>query len=210
MRKPPRAWALPGGRPAVVLGRSQHLLRVHTALPVRRRASGGGAVLAGPWLLPAAVRLPRDHPLLRSGPAALARWFGELHLQWLHAAGVTEARMHAGPAREHWACFGGCNVGEVTVDGRKLVGIAQAWRRSGVLVVAGTLLRPPPWAVLCEALGRPASEAAELAAATVTLRECSRGAHDVAARAAGLRVALDDVLHRAVLATDQAEPRASA
>lgn len=210
MRKPPRAWALPGGSPAVVLGRSQHLLSVHSALPVRRRASGGGAVLAGPWLLRAAVRLPRDHPLLRGGPAALARWLGGVHLQWLHAAGVSDARMHAGPAREHWACFGGCNIGEVTVDGRKLAGIAQAWRRSGVLVAAGTLLHPTPWPLLCQALGRPASEAAELAAATITLQECARRHPDAMAWAGGLRAALDDALRRADLATDQVEPVASA
>lgn len=210
MRKRPRAWVLPGGSPAVVLGRSQHLLPVHAVLPVRRRASGGGAVLAGPWLLRAAVRLPRDHSLLRHGPAGLARWFGEVHLQWLHAAGIGAARMHEGAAREHWACFGGCNVGEVTVDGRKLSGIAQAWRRSGVLVAAGTLLHPPPWAVLCEALGRPACEAGELAAATITLQDCSRRHLDAVALAGDLRRALDDALHRAVLAADQPEPLASA
>lgn len=210
MPKPPRAWVLPGGCPSVVLGRSQHALRVRAALPVRRRASGGGAVLAGPWLLRAAVRLPRGHPLLRSGPASLARWLGEVHLQWLHAAGVAGARMHAGPGREHWACFGGCNVGEVVVDGRKLTGIAQAWRRSGVLVAAGTLVHPPHWLVLCEAMERPAAEAAELAAATTTLQECLRLRPDVAAWADGLRAALRDALCRAELAADQAASPASA
>jgi lipoate-protein ligase A len=189
--KPARAWVVAGGPAAIVLGRSQHQLVVHSPLPVRRRASGGGAVLTGPWMLRAAVRLPRDHPLVRPGPAALARWFGALHLQWLQAQGVPGVEIQQGSGERHWACYARMGTGEIGVSGRKLVGIAQVWRRSIVLASAGTLLYPPPWEVLCEAMGQPASEAAELAAATATLAECAPQEATPAQWARGLRAVLE-------------------
>lgn len=190
MAKSPRAWAFPGGKPAVVLGRSQHGLHAIPVLPVRRRASGGGAVLTGPWLLRAAVRLPRGHVLLRHGPGTLARWIGRIHLEWLQAHGVAGASLHEGQAEEHWACFAGRSAGEVLVEGCKLTGIAQAWQRHSTLVSAGTLLYPPPWRLLCDALARPPSDAAELARGTASLDECMDSPGDVATRAESLRAAL--------------------
>lgn len=190
MEKPPRAWALAGGKPAIVLGRSQHGLQVVPVLPVRRRASGGGAVLAGPWMLRAAVRLPRDHALVRHGPGTLARWIGRIHLGWLQAHGLAGAHLHEGPTQEHWACFAGRSAGEVLVGGRKLTGIAQAWQRSSVLATAGTLVYPPPWDALCDALGRPAADAAELMDLTASLGECLEAAVDAAAWARSLKAAL--------------------
>jgi lipoate-protein ligase A len=192
--KPPRAWVVAGGPAAIVLGRSQHQLVVHSPLPVRRRASGGGAVLTGPWMLRAAVRLPRDDALVRRGPAAVARWFGALHLQWLQAQGVPGVEMQQGSGERHWACYARMGTGEIGVGGRKLVGIAQVWRRSIVLASAGTLLYPPPWEVLCEAMGHPVSEAAELAAATVTLAACAPVQLQPAQWAGSLRRALEDAL----------------
>jgi lipoate-protein ligase A len=195
--KAARAWVLAGGRPAIILGRSQHLLAAHSELPVRRRASGGGAVLAGPWMLRAAVRLPRDQSLARHGPAALARWLGDVHLQWLQAQGVPGLELQQGAGERHWACFARLGTGEIGVGGRKLMGVAQVWRRSVVLASAGTLLQVPPWEVLCEALGHPASEAAELAAATVTLAQCAPRQLEPEEWAAALRVKLEAALARA-------------
>lgn len=194
MGKPARVWALPGSAAYVSLGRSQHPLPIASALPVRRRASGGGAVLAGPWLLRAAVRLPRDHVLTRHGPAALAAWLGQVHVDWLEAGGIANARLHRGPGTGHWACFAGRSPGEVLVDGRKLTGIAQVWRRSGVLAMAGTLLDPPAWPVLCDALGRAESEAAELARTTISVRECVGHPLDAPAWARSLRAVLQTAL----------------
>lgn len=195
--KAARAMVLEGGRPAIILGRSQHQLAARSELPVRRRASGGGAVLTGPWLLRAAVLLPRDHPLTRRGPAALARWLGEVHLQWLQAQGVPGLEMQQGAGERHWACFARLGTGEIGVGGRKLMGVAQVWRRSVVLASAGTLLQVPPWEVLCEALGQPAAEAAELAAATMTLAQCAPQHLAPAQWAGGLRAALATALERA-------------
>jgi len=196
--KAARAWASPGGRAAVVLGRSQRPPAVPWSapfpLPVRRRASGGGAVLAGPWLLCALVRLPRDHPLAQHGPAVLARWLGSVHLQWMRQRGFEGAALHAGPHRDHWACFAGLSPGEVTLGARKLTGIAQAWRRSGVVAGAGTLLYAPPWSLLCEALQRPLSDAVELAATTASLSECCERQPPAAALARSLQVMLQSAL----------------
>lgn len=190
MEKAARAWALAGGKPAIVLGRSQHGLQVVPLLPVRRHASGGGAMLAGPWLLRAAVRLPRSHVLLRHGPVSLARWMGGIHLGWLQAEGLVGAHLHEGPTLEHWACFAGRSAGEVLLDGRKLTGIAQCWQRAGVLVIAGTLMDPPPWHVLCNALQRPAPDAAHLLGVTTSLRERLDSSGQGPAWAEGLRTAL--------------------
>lgn len=197
MAGPCRAWALPGRDPCVVLGRGQHLLPVTAVLPVRRRATGGGAVLAGPWLLRSAVRLPPARPRPDCGPATLARWFGQVHLQWLRELGVAGAGLHPSGTLGHWACFGGRSAGEVLAGGRKLTGIAQAWRRSGIFLAAGTLLYPPPWPLLCAALRRPAAEAAELAAATTSIEACLGRPVDAHACARSLRAALCAALRAA-------------
>lgn len=197
MTKPPRCWVGAGTRATIVLGRAQHGLQVRPLLPVRRRASGGGAMLDGPWLLRALVRLPREHALAQHGPAPLARWLGELHRQWLLTRGIA-ARMHSGASPDHWACFAGRGPGELLVDDRKLVGIAQTWRRSSVSIGAATLLHPAPWLLLCDAFGQPET-AARLAAATISLRECADAFVDTQDCQWSLREVLLDGLANAML-----------
>lgn len=170
--KPARVWACVGLAPAVVLGRSQRGLSTHPVLRVQRRASGGGAVLTGPWMLEAMLRLPRPHPVAARGPAEAARWFGQLHLDWLRDQGIEGAVLHEGRTTAHWSCFAGLGPGEVLVQGRKLTGIAQTWRRQNIYLSSGTLLFVPPWEHLCEVLGRPASDASALRAQATSAREC--------------------------------------
>jgi lipoate---protein ligase len=58
-----------------------------------------------------------------------------------------------------WACFGSLSPWEVIdAQGRKLVGLAQRRRQSGVLLVAGTLIATPDWQLLCGAMGKPLDE----------------------------------------------------
>jgi lipoate-protein ligase A len=190
----PLALARPGIHAAVVLGRSQYALPTDAVLPVRRRASGGGAVLSGPWLLRSAVLLPAGHAVLGGGLVASARWFGALHLDWLRSQGIGNAELHEGPTVGHWACFAGRGPGEVLVGGRKIVGIAQVWHRRMVRLYAGTLLAPPPWPLLCVALRQPPEEAEALALATTSAFECLGHEVDGSAWADTLR----DVLTRAV------------
>jgi lipoate-protein ligase A len=175
------AWRYRG--PAVVLGCSQRPDAVMRAaaraagVALVARRSGGGAVLAGPWLLGVSVVLPRNHPLVVPSVTESYRWFGEAHAVALGRAGVECQAAHvttalavarswrsppAGTAAR-WACFGGLSPWEVmTAGGRKLVGLAQVRRRTGALLVSGTLLAAPDWAVLCRVVDGSTSAAALL------------------------------------------------
>jgi lipoate-protein ligase A len=158
--------------PGIVLGCSQTALRERLAAghalaaTVVQRGSGGGAVLTGPWMVSASVVLPPDHPLLGRSTLASYRWLGALHAGLLRDAGIPayaippeEVRMRPGDARLKWACYGGLSPWEVVVGDRKIVGLAQLRRRTGVLMTSGTLIAPPDWSLLCGALGQPALDA---------------------------------------------------
>lgn len=184
----------PGRVAIVVLGSAQRELWTTSTLPVRVRSSGGGAVLSGPWLLRAAVVLPRSHALVQHGPAAAARWYGDIHCRWLHAQGIGAAALYRGAAIEHWACFAGRVAGEVVVGNRKMVGIAQAWRGPTILLSAGTLIAPAPWPLLCESLRRPPDAAAALAALTINAQDYLRRPVDARAWADELQGLLRDAV----------------
>ena len=180
--------------PAIVLGLSQRrrhdeiAARAGAALPVLVRASGGGAVLAGPWMIGVTVLLPSWHPLAAGALVDSYRWFGELHMRVLRAFGVDSRLLSPQELRDGdsrvagfeplpWACFGALSPWELVDSGRrKLSGLAQQRRASGIALVAGTLLWRPPWSMLCEALDR--SDALEaLAARTIdceSIRESIR------------------------------------
>ena len=168
--------------PAVVLGCSQRPDATMSAaaraagVALVERRSGGGAVLAGPWLLGVSVLLPRDHPLVVPSITESYRWFGEAHAAALRRAGIECQAVRAPTAlavdrwrrsspagtTARWACFGALSPWEVmTAGGRKLVGLAQVRRRTGALLVSGTLLAVPDWSVLCRVVDS-ASAAAQL------------------------------------------------
>lgn len=133
------------------------------------RESGGGAVLAGPWLVGASVVLPHGHPWVGDGLVDSYRRLGLLHVAALKEFGVPARAL---PPRElpgandpsgigavDWACFGGLSPWElVNGEGRKLAGLAQRKRRTGVLLVAGTLIGATDWSLLCDAMGQPEDE----------------------------------------------------
>jgi len=153
----------------VSLGRSQRHIAVDT-LPARYRTSGGGAVLVGPWLLQALLVLPRPHGWLDQGPVRAARRFADVHRRWLAAMGI-DTETYGGPVLDHWACFAGRSPGELLVQGRKITGIAQTWRRRRVLLWSGTLLGAVPWDVLVKALSHAPEAERELGAAAVSAQE---------------------------------------
>lgn len=190
--------------PTVVLGRSQQRLLATVdegmGVDVLQRESGGGAVLTGPWMLGLSAALPPEHPLVSVGLVGSYRWLGELIAQSLQACGVPAIpvspqmlRACAGTGEitgPPWACFGGLSPWEVVSQGRKIVGLAQVRRSQGVLLVGGVLLDQPPWALLCQALARPAHDAQQLAETTIHCRSASTGAFDAAAFEQHLNLAL--------------------
>ena len=102
-----------------------------------RRASGGGAVLVSPgaqvWI---EVFLPRGHPLWRDDVVLSGLWIGEAWADAFRSLGSPEtALVHRGRlSGGSWSkvvCFAGLGPGEVTVGGRKVVGIAQRRDRGG-------------------------------------------------------------------------------
>ncbi|MFZ2650058.1 MAG: ligase [Burkholderiaceae bacterium] len=168
-----RVWTY--ARPALVLGCSQRRLRSEVEPRLAGRAdlverdSGGGAVLAGPWLVSACVVLAHAHPWVGAGLIDSYRRIAQLHVAALHEFGVAARALPPGELpraadsgasrRVDWACFGALSPWEVIdAQGRKLVGLAQRRRRTGVLLVAGTLIGATDWALLCDAMGYPEDE----------------------------------------------------
>lgn len=129
-------------RGAVVLGSTQADTVVDHDEVQRRRAdlvrrrSGGGVVVLGVddhlWV---DIVVPRDHPLWNDDVARAAWWVGDAWTEALRAAGMTGVLdVHRdGPqlaARERTLCFFDLGAGEVTRDGRKLVGVSQRRTRA--------------------------------------------------------------------------------
>jgi lipoate-protein ligase A len=137
--------------PVVVLGARQSTRDLHDValhrdgVGIRRRHGGGGAVLLRPadrwvelWLRGAPAR---DHDV-RSSAYLVGDWWRTA----LAAHGV-DAVMHRGvvvDARQGAiACFAGVGPGELTVNGRKVLGISQ-WRvREGALVSSVLAVEDP-------------------------------------------------------------------
>lgn len=126
-------------------------------------------MLTGPWLVSASVVLPHGHPWVRNGLIDSYRRLGQLHMAALSEFGVPALalppqalpRIDATSAvgAVNWACFGGLSPWElVNAEGRKLVGLAQRRRQTGVLLAAGTLIGAANWSLLCDVMGRPEDE----------------------------------------------------
>jgi len=167
--------------PAVVLGCSQRpstgmrLRAAHAGVELCVRRSGGGAVLAGPWMLGATVVLPPRHPRVVASIPSSYRWFGVAHVAWLREIGVDARAVRSvgapGDPSLSWACFAGLSYCEVEVGGGKIVGLAQARRRHAILFSSAALIAPPPWELLCEVFGRPGTQAVALAKCTSSCRQ---------------------------------------
>jgi len=164
---------------AVVLGSTQRpevVVPGAGGLDVVRRRSGGGAVLVSPgdpvWI---DVWLPVGDPLWTADVTRAFTWLGRAWASALGSLGLAGVGVQ-GPepgACTSWSslvCFGGIGAGEVTVDGRKVVGLAQRRDRHGAWFHGACLLRWDP-TVLLGALAldgdRREAAGAELAGAAV-------------------------------------------
>ena len=195
--------------PAIVLGCSQRRLeegaraRLAPQVELLLRPSGGGAVLAGPWMVSCSVVLPLAHPWVQGRLPDSYQGLGQLHVEVLAALGVPStalppAEVDAANARTGpivpWACYGSLAPWEVVdAAGRKLVGLAQRRQRTGVLLVAGTLVTPPDWALLCQALDQP-GDAAAMCRRTVSCAQLCAAPPGAQQLAQALQAALEQAL----------------
>jgi lipoate---protein ligase len=138
----PMLWWMELERPAVVLGSTQSLDLVDRTVATRRgydvvrRRSGGGAVLLRPgsvtWV---DVIIPVDHPRWERDVGRAFWWLGEAWQRALGSLGVVELDVHRGAlVRRPWSelvCFGGLGAGELTMGGRKVLGLSQRRTRAG-------------------------------------------------------------------------------
>lgn len=133
--------------PAVVIGSAQPAAdfdaeRLDAAgLELVRRRSGGGAVLVAPgrqvWL---DVFVPTGDVLSQADVGKSFHWLGDVFAEAVagvlgHSGGSARVEVNRGPTQSNpWSkvlCFSGLGAGEVTVAGRKVVGMSQRRERSG-------------------------------------------------------------------------------
>ncbi len=181
------AWVFEVERPALVLGSSQRgqVTVADPAVEVVRRNSGGGAVLLVPgrclWI---DVLLARDDPRWSDDVGKSSYWLGEVWASALPGSEVYRGRLQ----QTTWGrlvCFGALGPGEVTIAGRKVVGISQRRTRLGALFQC---LVHPDW--------EPAGLLARLDLPEADRRRALADLHDIAA---GPGIPLGD-LETAVLA----------
>ena len=168
-------------RPALVLGSTQPEADADGAaleaagVALVRRRSGGGAVLLEPagstWV---DVVLPHGDRLWSDDVGVAFHWLGRAWARALADLGVA-AEAHEGPLRtSRWSrlvCFAGLGPGEVTVEGAKVVGIAQRRTRVGARFQCALLHRWCPEATV----SLLALDPAERRAATADLAGVARG-----------------------------------
>lgn len=139
----------------LVLGRGSRIAPDQDAcadagVGVVRRSSGGGPVLWGPDLLAFDVVVPRAHPLYSDDVVDSYRWLGHALVAALGSLGVPARAVAPAEARRtdltlrDVACYASLSPWEVVIDGRKVVGLSQVRRRTGVLLQAGIVLRLDP------------------------------------------------------------------
>lgn len=127
--------------PALVLGSTQRVDVVDASAAARRdidvvrRRTGGGAVYLEPdghvWI---DVVIPADDPLWRDDVATAFDWLGDAWANAVRDTGIAGEVNRAAVCHSilgRLVCFAGLGFGEVTVDGRKAVGLAQRRTRVG-------------------------------------------------------------------------------
>lgn len=147
---------------ALYLGASQKPAALDAAacraagITAHQRAAGGMTVLGDEMLLGLDVALPIGDPLVLSDLTLSYRWLGEVWAEALRGLGVPVELVSLDRARAgsretgeqarlaRLACYGALSPYEVTLHGRKLVGLAQVRRRYGALFQPAILLRWQP------------------------------------------------------------------
>lgn len=174
-----RAWVFAVERPSLVLGSTQPAATADaeacrtSGVDIARRRSGGGAVLLVPgevvWI---DLIVPAGDPLVLDDIGQSMWWVGDVWVGALAACGFPGAVVHRGrPVAATWSrlvCFAGLGAGEVTLHGRKVVGVSQRRTRSAARFQCGAYLR---WDgdALIRLLAEPRPRPGELDAAVAAL-----------------------------------------
>jgi len=154
-------------KPGIILGCSQRLneaqikISEQYKLPWVRRSSGGGAVLAGPWMLSVTLFVPYDHQIAKGNIINIFSWLEQIWLKVLaennincrgvDKAMIAQSKDYAKKNELEWACYGSLSHGEIVCpQGYKLVGLAQIRKASGVTLVSGLNLSTFDWQPLSE------------------------------------------------------------
>ena len=157
--KTPAMWVpLLAQNPTLVLGSRQSIDSVdhdvcrQRGIEVVGRRSGGGAVLVGAdQLIWFDVILTRDHPGWSDDVGESFAWLSDRLRAALTSLGVV-GECHNGPmVNTEWSdlvCFAGLGPGELTVDGKKLVGISQRRTRNAARFQVAVLRRWDPMEIL--------------------------------------------------------------
>lgn len=164
--------------PAVVLGSTQGdatLAPGAAGLGVARRRTGGGAVLVEPGrVVWADVVVPSGDQLWQADVGRAVWWLGDVWAAALAELGLDGAAVHRGGlVRTPWSatvCFAGLGPGEVSVGGRKVVGISQRRTRAGALFQCAVPLAWDAAPLLAALALTPAERRAAAAALTDAVR----------------------------------------
>ncbi len=137
--------------PTLVLGSSQstdeidHAELAAQGIGLASRRSGGGAVLVGPQeLIWFDVVLPTSDPFWEADVGRSFDWLGQACQRGLASLGVN-TELHTGRLeKSEWSrtvCFSSLGPGELTVDGKKLVGMSQRRTRTASRIQVAILRR---------------------------------------------------------------------
>ncbi|HCG00525.1 MAG TPA: ligase [Chloroflexi bacterium] len=186
LAKIPTVWWHATETPTLILGAGQPLTAdtkrrcAELGVSLVRRASGGTAVFADPGIVGLDVSLPAQHRLVGTDVVKNYRWLGEVWMNTLRSLGVRARLVDVEESRQssklpgdlvaalRAACFGTLSPFEVVVKRRKVVGLAQVRRRTGLLLQSGIhlhfareqlaqLIAPEPTGGLSDALANVAA-----------------------------------------------------
>ncbi|MCY4421629.1 MAG: hypothetical protein OXC06_01020 [Acidimicrobiaceae bacterium] len=134
--------------PGLVLGSTQKAgAAAGAGVEVLRRRSGGGAVLLRPgrqvW---ADFFVASTDPLWHDDVTLAADWVGRLWASAVARFTTAVCSVHTGRlVADRWGrlvCFAGMGPGEVSVNGRKVVGVSQRRSRDRVRIQTAARLQP--------------------------------------------------------------------
>jgi len=136
-------------KPTMVFGTMQKNMSLETGIECDYvyRKSGGGAVFLEPGkVLWVDFVVPREDPLWCNDIRRSSVWLGELWVRAMKDIGLN-GKVHNEEIRKtelsRLVCFAGLATGEVTVSGKKVVGISQRRTREGAWFQCAALFSWP-------------------------------------------------------------------